>query len=75
MMKRDEPSFWRTPSGWVALLFIAFATYFVLMEHYEHVFAFAPFAIILLCPLMHIFMHRRHGHRPNRDMDGSGHDH
>ena len=68
-MKHAEPSFWRTPSGWIALVLIAFAVYFYLMEHREHVFAFLPFAIILLCPVMHIFMHRGHGH--HHDHDGS----
>ena len=53
-------SFWASSKGFVALLFIASASYFLIIEHREHLFEWLPFLIILLCPVMHLFM--QHGH-------------
>jgi len=61
-MNNNQPKFWTTPKGWAALLLIAFTTYFLLLEHREHVFSLLPFLILLLCPLIHLFMHKNHGH-------------
>jgi hypothetical protein len=36
--------------------------YFLLTEHQAHVIQFLPYIILLACPLMHIFMHKGHGH-------------
>lgn len=44
---------------WGALAAIA---YFLWAEHRAHVIAFLPYAILLACPLMHVFMHGKHGH-------------
>lgn len=38
-------------------LIIAF---YILREHYAHVFGALPYLLLLACPLMHLFMH--HGH-------------
>lgn len=52
---------------------IGAVSYFLLMEHRQHLFAALPFLILLACPLMHIFMHsdggndRHHHHRPPAD--------
>ena len=54
-------TFWSSPRGFVALLFIASISYFLLMEHRQHLFEWLPYLIILLCPLMHLFMHHGHG--------------
>lgn len=43
--------------------FLAVAGFFLILEHRAHLLGWLPFAIILLCPLMHIFMHGSHrGH-------------
>jgi hypothetical protein len=56
-------SFWFSPKGLAALGLIGAASYFLLMEHREHVVQWLPFLILLLCPLMHLFMHHGHSHR------------
>ncbi|MFO7074112.1 DUF2933 domain-containing protein [Pseudomonas aeruginosa] len=39
----------------------------MLKEHTAHVAGYLPFLLLAACPLMHLFMHRGHGH--------GGHDH
>jgi len=46
---------------WVLGGFMAVAAYFLITEHRAHVFAFLPYALLLACPLMHLFMHHGHG--------------
>tara|TARA_R110002110_G_scaffold12718_3_gene60887 strand:+ start:49574 stop:49834 length:261 start_codon:yes stop_codon:yes gene_type:complete len=45
-----------------ALVMIGVATFFLFAEHRVHIFQSLPFFLILLCPLMHFFMHRGHNH-------------
>ncbi|WP_417345530.1 DUF2933 domain-containing protein [Ferrimonas sp.] len=61
-MAKRQRSFWSTPQGWAAIGLIAAVSYFLLVEHRQHLFEFLPFLILLACPFMHIFMHGRHGH-------------
>ncbi len=61
-MSKQNRSSWICPAGFVALGLIAAASYILLMEHREHVFQTLPYLILLLCPLMYIFMHRRHSY-------------
>ena len=58
----SSKSFWLTSNGLAALLLIAGAIYFLLTEHRAHVIALLPWSILLLCPLIHIFMHGGHAH-------------
>jgi hypothetical protein len=46
---------------YILFLAVAFAAYFLYAEHREHTLGILPYVILLLCPLMHFFMHRRHG--------------
>jgi hypothetical protein len=64
-MSNKQRSFWSTPTGWAALGLIGAASYFLLMEHTQHFFQFLPYLILLLCPLMHVFMHGSHGKHEN----------
>lgn len=41
--------------------FLGLGAYYLVAEHRAHVFGILPYAVLLLCPLMHLFMH--HGHR------------
>lgn len=61
-MTNQKRSFGVSPQGLAALCIIGAASYFLLIEHRQYLFAWLPFLILALCPLMHIFMHRGHNH-------------
>ena len=63
MAKSTGNSFWLSSKGLAAISLIGFASYFLLMEHRQHLFEYLPYLILLLCPLMHLFMHGGHGHK------------
>jgi len=46
---------------WVLLGFIAIAAFLLITEHRAHLYGFLPYAFLLACPLMHLFMHGGHG--------------
>jgi Protein of unknown function (DUF2933) len=46
-------------------MLIVIAAFYILREHWGHVVGAWPYLLLLLCPLMHVFMHRGH--------DGNGH--
>ena len=49
---------------WVLLAFLAIAGFFLFTEHRAHLFGVLPLLLLLLvCPLMHLFMHGGGGHR------------
>ena len=51
----------------------ALAASYVLIVHRVHVVEWLPCALLLACPLMHIFMHGGHGHRqPSEEDSGRG---
>jgi low temperature requirement protein LtrA len=56
---RREPA--RIPA-WLGLcLFLAIAAFFLSEEHRTHILGVVPYALLLLCPVIHLFMHRGHG--------------
>ena len=60
---------WLSRYGLAIAGFAVVAGYFLWTEHNAHVpalFEWLPWLLLLLCPLMHVFMHRRHG-RQSRD--------
>ena len=59
----SPPRFWRSRYGIGLLVLGAIAGYFLLKEHTAHMVGFLPFLLLAACPLMHLFMHRGHGHR------------
>jgi Protein of unknown function (DUF2933) len=62
-MPSDRPSFggWlRSRSGLVFLGFAAIAVFFLWEEHKAHILGILPYALFLLCPLLHLF-HGGHG--------------
>jgi hypothetical protein len=57
LWKRD---FLRSRTALVCAVVATLVAAYLLSEHTAHVFGFAPYALILVCPLMHLFMHRAH---------------
>jgi len=51
------------------IVFLAVAGFFLWTEHRAHLMGYLPFLIFLLCPLMHIFMHKGHGKHDSSDND------
>ena len=66
---------------WILIAFGAIAAFFLLSEHRAHVLGLLPFAFLLACPLMHLFMHGGHGghgghsHDSGASRSTSGNDH
>ena len=65
----------RSPTGLAVIAFLAIAGFYLVTEHTAHMFGFLPYALILLCPIMHLLMHGSHGgHGGHGDHeDHSGH--
>jgi hypothetical protein len=45
---------------WVGWPSPGVAGWFLWTEHRAHLFGFLPYLVLLVWPLMHVFMHRRH---------------
>jgi len=52
-------------------LFLAIAVFFLWEEHRAHILGAVPYVLLLLCPVIHFFMHGRHG---GHGRSGSGHE-
>lgn len=71
MHDRNSTAWWRTKVSIAVIGFILIAAFYVLREHYSHVFGLLPYLIILACPLMHLFMHHGHGgHEGQSSLEG-----
>ena len=61
----------RIPISIALCLFIAIVVFFLWQEHRAHLFGVLPYALLLLCPVVHLFMHRGHGdHGGHRNHEG-----
>lgn len=81
MTSQPSPGKSRTQSVSRLILwcFLAIIAFFLLTEHTAHVFGILPYLLLLACPLMHLFMHGRHGghgdpsgHVPTHDHPSEG---
>ncbi len=63
-----------SPGSFVLPAFLAIAAFFLITEHWAHLFGALPYLLLLLCPLLHLFMHGRHGsgHNGQRDRPPTG---
>lgn len=60
--EHQAPPFWSSPAGLVLLVAAAVGGFYLVTEHRAHLFGALPYLFLLACPLMHVFMHRGHGH-------------
>jgi hypothetical protein len=58
----EPPPFWRSRAGIALLVVVAVGGFLLFTEHRAHVLGVLPFAFLLACPLMHVFMHHGHHH-------------
>ncbi|GIK37499.1 MAG: hypothetical protein BroJett011_13320 [Chloroflexota bacterium] len=69
-------SWLRSPTGLILLAFLVIAVFYLVTEHTAHVFGFLPYALLLLCPLLHLFMHGGHnghdGHNAHAEAPEAG---
>lgn len=65
----EPPPFRRSAAGLTLLVAAAIGGFLLFTEHRAHVLGLLSYALLLACPLMHIFMHRghRHGDRRHRE--------
>jgi len=47
--------------GVVFWIFAAVGLTFLLIEHREHALQYLPYALLIACPLLHLFAHGGHG--------------
>ncbi len=64
-------SMWRSRVVVAAGMLAVIVAFYLLREHWSHAAGAWPYALLLACPLMHVFMHGRggahgHGQRPGR---------
>ena len=59
---QPQGSFLTSRAGLVLLGFLAIAGVLLFTEHRAHVLGVLIYLPLLLCPLMHFFMHGGHGH-------------
>jgi hypothetical protein len=52
---------WRSPVVVAGGMLVLILVVYLLREHWGHVSGTWPYLLLLLCPLMHVFMHRGHG--------------
>ena len=62
-----KPGYWTSLHGLATLTLVGAALYFLLVEHGAHTLPYLPFLIILMCPLMHLFMHKGHSNHDHGD--------
>ena len=65
-------SFLASPAGFVLIGFLAIGGVYLWMEHRAHLLGALVFLPLLLCPLMHLFMHHGHGEHSDHDNSSKG---
>lgn len=69
--RSDVGKWLRSRTGLALVGFLGIVAFFLLTEHTAHVFGVLPYLLLLLCPLLHFFMHGGHGDRSDHSRHGS----
>lgn len=72
MSNVEVKNFWKNP---LVLICVFAIGYWLYTYHLEHALGFLPYGILLLCPLMHIFMHGGHEHHHGQNESSQECDH
>ena len=72
---RPQPDSLHIPFTLGLCLFLAIAIFFLWQEHRAHLFGALPYALLLLCPFIHLFMHRAHTDHKTTAGDHGNHGH
>ena len=64
--------FLTSPAGLVMIGFLLIGGIYLWMEHRAHLLGALVFLPLLLCPLMHLFMHHGHGDHSGHDTSSGG---
>ena len=67
---RNNAESWGPRIKLVLIGFSLIGAFFLLAEHRAHVLPFVPWLLLAACPLMHFFMHGRHGHGGHQSHGG-----
>jgi hypothetical protein len=68
----QQGNFLTSRAGLVLIGFIIIGGVLLFTEHRQHVLGAFVFLPLLLCPLMHLFMHGGHGHGRHSQQDRDG---
>ncbi len=68
----SRKAFLTSPEGLVMTGFLAIGGAYLWMEHRDHLLGSLVFLPLLICPLMHLFMHRQHGNHSDHDDSSKG---
>lgn len=60
MMDVEPANQWKSGLPRVAVITaVAFMATWLLTRHYNHIWRFLPYVLLMVCPLMHLMHHRR----------------
>jgi hypothetical protein len=64
---------WRSRNRIVLIGFLAIAAFFLWTEHRAHLLGILPYALFLLCPILHLFHHGHGGHGSGDERNNKDH--
>ena len=61
MPENENAPLWKR-LHWTVWCLFGIAVALLIVDHWAHVLGVLPYLVLLACPLMHLFMHGKHGH-------------
>ena len=65
-------TFLTSRTGLVIVALLSIAGYYLVTAHSAHLAGWLPYGLVLLCPLMHLFMHGGHGSHAGHEQNTAG---